>query len=239
MKKSQSTEYLPVLSRGKHRRPRSGACFMEYASYLAGERWSDAPPCTHPLLAALARQVNDRISDAGRQELLELVPTVIGVTTDDLRADAAIALRAATTALPVVAEGRQHVMALAVLNTEHMLARLDGRPGDSLSARARRALDSAPAAAAWAQRHHRSGRPAQRVFRRQTAPAIVQYAVDGIWQACIPDRDRMLQDVLAGAIEDCRAICPPTVGSADPAVSGVSGTEGVGAVSPGGSPRRV
>ena len=45
---------LPVLSRGKHRNPRKGACFMELASYLAGERWSDHPSCTHPLLAALA-----------------------------------------------------------------------------------------------------------------------------------------------------------------------------------------
>ena len=32
---------------------------MELASYLAGERWSAHPPCTHPLLAALARDVND------------------------------------------------------------------------------------------------------------------------------------------------------------------------------------
>jgi len=30
-------DMLPVLSRGKHRRPRKGACFMELASYLAGE----------------------------------------------------------------------------------------------------------------------------------------------------------------------------------------------------------
>ena len=44
-------ELVPVLSRGKHRNPRRGACFMELASYLAGERWSDHPACTHPLLA--------------------------------------------------------------------------------------------------------------------------------------------------------------------------------------------
>ena len=48
-------QLLPVLSRGKHRNPRKGACFMELASFLAGERWSDHPACTHPLLAALAR----------------------------------------------------------------------------------------------------------------------------------------------------------------------------------------
>ena len=59
-------ELVPVLSWGNHRSPRQGACFMELASYLAGERWSDDPACTPPLLAALARDVNDYTSDAGR-----------------------------------------------------------------------------------------------------------------------------------------------------------------------------
>ena len=62
----QPPELLPVLSRGKHRSPRTGACFMEFASLLAGERWSDHPVCTHPLLGAVARHVNDFTSDAGR-----------------------------------------------------------------------------------------------------------------------------------------------------------------------------
>ena len=48
------------------RNPRKGACFMEYASYLAGEDWSDHPACTHPLLAAIARHVNDCTTDAAR-----------------------------------------------------------------------------------------------------------------------------------------------------------------------------
>ena len=57
---------LPVLARGKHRSPRQGACFMEMASVLANEPWSDRPRCTHPLLSQLARLVNDHTSDAGR-----------------------------------------------------------------------------------------------------------------------------------------------------------------------------
>jgi hypothetical protein len=73
-----SPELLPVLSRGKHRNPRRGACFMEYASYLAGESWSDHPACTHPALASLARMVNDCISDEARGRLVTLIPTVIG-----------------------------------------------------------------------------------------------------------------------------------------------------------------
>lgn len=39
---------VPVLSHGRHRNPKQGACFMEMASFLAGERWSDSPRCTHP-----------------------------------------------------------------------------------------------------------------------------------------------------------------------------------------------
>jgi hypothetical protein len=40
----QPPDLFPILSPGKHRNPRSGACFMELASLLAGERWSDHPP---------------------------------------------------------------------------------------------------------------------------------------------------------------------------------------------------
>src|SRR3954454_3044085 len=119
---------VPVLGRGKHRSPRKGACFMEFASYLAGERWSDHPSCTHPLLARLARLTNDYTSDATRQHLVELVPSVVGLTSDDVRVDLRIALRAALTALPVVAEARQRTMALTVVVANRLLAMLDGRP---------------------------------------------------------------------------------------------------------------
>src|SRR5215217_7649759 len=91
---------LPILSRGKHRSPRKGACFMEFPSLLAGERWSDPPPSTPPLRAAVARHVNDYTSDAGRARLAELIPSVIGLTGEDLRIDARIALGSARLALP-------------------------------------------------------------------------------------------------------------------------------------------
>ena len=64
---------------------------MELASYLAGERWSDDPACTHPLLAALARDVNDCTSHAGRAPLVPLIPSVIGLASEDLHIDARIA----------------------------------------------------------------------------------------------------------------------------------------------------
>jgi hypothetical protein len=73
---AQPPDLFPILSPGKHRNPRTGACFMELASLLVGERWSDHPACTHPLLATLARNVNDHTSDAGRQRLAGLIPSV-------------------------------------------------------------------------------------------------------------------------------------------------------------------
>lgn len=52
---------MPVLRGGKHRRPEDGSCLMEYVSVLAGERFSDRPRCTAPVLARLARHANDRL----------------------------------------------------------------------------------------------------------------------------------------------------------------------------------
>jgi hypothetical protein len=120
-------ELIPILSRGKHRSPRKGACFMELASYLAGEPWSDHPACTHPLLAAVARDVNDYTSDAGRARLAGLIPSVIGLTGEDLHIDARITLLCARRALPVAAAERQQTMAVSVLACERVLADLDGR----------------------------------------------------------------------------------------------------------------
>src|SRR5215208_1046202 len=147
----QQSVVLPILSRGKHRSPRKGACFMEFASLLAGERWSDHPACTHRLLAAVARHVNDYTSDAGRARLVELIPSVIGLTGQDLHIDAAIALGSARLALPVVAADRQGVMAVAVLSCERVLAELDGRPVRALAEQSRSALAQVPQAARWAE----------------------------------------------------------------------------------------
>jgi hypothetical protein len=212
---------LPMLARGKHRNPRKGACFMELASLLAGESWSDRPACTHPLLAALARHVNDYTSDAGRPRLASLIPSVIGLTGDDLRIDARIALRSATMALPVVAAGRQRVMAVSVLACERVLSELDGRPPGTLEERSRLALAKVPHAAQWASRFTDGVRASEKGFRRQAAPTIVLDAVDGIASACIPDPDGMLHDLLVQAIAECEACVgrePTRAAASDPAV---------------------
>jgi hypothetical protein len=201
----QPPDLLPMLSPGKHRNPRTGACFMELASLLAGERWSDHPACTHPLLAAVARHVNDHTSDAGRQRLTDLIPSVIGLTGEALHIDARIALRSATMALPVVAAERQHVMAVSVLTCERVLADLDGRAAGSLQEQSRSALAEVPQAADWAHQFTSGVRPSTKGFRRQAAPTIVHDAVEGIAQACVPDPDGMLRDLLVQAIGECAA----------------------------------
>ena len=203
--RAQPPDLLPILSRGKHRSPREGACFMELASLLAGEPWSDHPRCTHPLLAALARHVNDHSSDAGRQRLTELAPSVIGLTGQDLHIDARIALRSATMALPVVAAERQRVMAVSVLACDRVLAALDGRPVGTLEEQSRSVLAQVPRAAAWAAQFTSGVRTAAKRFRRQAAPTIVGDAVEGIAQACVADPDGMLGDLLVKAIGDCAA----------------------------------
>ena len=96
-------DVMPILSPGRHRSPRRGACFMEFASYLAGERWSDHPKCTNGSLAHLARLVNDLASDAARARLTPLIPAVIGLTSDDPMLDVRLAVRAASAALPTCA----------------------------------------------------------------------------------------------------------------------------------------
>jgi len=198
-------DLVPVLSRGKHRNPRRGACFMELASYLAGERWSDHPACTHPLLAALARDVNDYTSDAARGRLAGLIPSVIGLTGDDLHIDARIALLCARMALPVVAAGRQQVLAVSVLVGERVLGDLDGRPAGWLTEPSQAVLARVPHAAQWARGFTRELPVNPTAFRQRAAPFTVRTAVEGIAQACIPRPDEMLRDLLILAIGECAA----------------------------------
>lgn len=208
-------QLVPQLSRGKHRNPRKGGCFMEMASYLAGERWSDHPDCTHPLLATLARLVNDYTTDAGRNRLIGLVPSVIGLTSDDPRVDAEIALRSATTALPDVAAERQRILAVSVLVAERVLSELDRRPPDQLGERSRAALAGVPHATQWAENFmgETGGRLGTTLkgFQRHAAPNTVRHAVVGLAQACVPDPDERLHALLVAAIGDCERRNRPAV----------------------------
>ena len=199
-------DMMPVLSRGKHRNPRSGACFMEFASYLAGEPWSDHPKCTHSLLASLARMVNDFSSDDARSQLAELTPTVIGLTSTDPQLSVLIALRAATSALPVSSADRQRALSVGILSCERALLDLDGCVSDEAADQVARAFALAPDAHAWAREFVAAlGFGSTAKFVKQVSQAIVRTAVEGVAHACISDADTRLRIMLATTIDDCVA----------------------------------
>lgn len=75
---SGRTHQTTRLSAGKHRSPTQGACVMELASLLSGERFTDAPPSVCPVIRDFLRSFNDRIDDERRQELYACAAAVIG-----------------------------------------------------------------------------------------------------------------------------------------------------------------
>ena len=194
-------ELVPTLSAGHHRSPRKGACFMEFASYLAGERWSDHPSCTDPTLGTLARAVNDTLHDSRRGELVTDIPRVIGLRGDELRLGLVVALRAAVMALPVASMERQRALAVAIIATTDALAELGiNRP--RAQADAEHALSEVPDAATWARTHLADWRARPGDLARHGCGAIVRTAALGIAQACINDPDTLLVAMLRAAIED-------------------------------------
>ncbi|MGZ0146308.1 hypothetical protein ACXJJ3_04505 [Kribbella sp. WER1] len=199
---------VPVLSRGKHRSPRKGACFMEFASYLAGEPWSDHPACTHPLLAGVARDVNDCTSDSGRSRLAPLIPSVIGLTPEDPHVVPLVTARCIRHALPVVSQERQYILAVALLVGERQLAALDGRPPDDILPESAAVLQAVPQATKWAKSFTARARRVTPDFARRTAPRAVSCAVEGISQACIPNPDDRLYQLLLDAIAETKAWMP-------------------------------
>ena len=197
-------DMMPVLSRGKHRSPKKGACFMELASFLAGEPWSDHPSCTHPLLASLARDVNDHVDDYARSRLAPLIPAVIGLNGTDPRVDAWIAREAALAALPVTAAERQGVAAVGLLRCERMLNHLEGRSKHHVDPRTATALDDVPQARDWARGFSALGWGSTNSFAKRSAPAIVHSAVSGIAAAAVPNADELLVELVERTIVLCR-----------------------------------
>lgn len=190
---SPRSRILPLLGRGRHARPELGACLMEYVSVLAGEQFSDAPRSTHPALAELARQVNDRIvGDAARSRLARLAPDLIGTSdprvTETVISTCLVAAKASAD-LPGAANRR---LARAQLRLAH-----GRRPG-----RLRR----------WRYRLRDACSP----------PAVdeVNWAFRLLYdrwrQRPQPERDRDLHRLLAVAVEDSRRLGTPRTPTAAP-----------------------
>jgi hypothetical protein len=224
MKSSSLPDGMPVLSRGRHRTPRRGACFMELASVLAGERWSDHPRCTHPLLAELARQVNDHTSDADRQQLTLLIPSVVGRRGDD-QTWLKVAVAVAATAILDVPEATQRVLSGGLLQAEQLCA--DADPDLAATRReARVALELVPGAVAWVERLGVRERIGAKTFAKQCAPTLVRCSVDGLVTSGGHDCDRRLRALLEVGIAACPAPdgevgTPAVKGCASPTVNQV------------------
>jgi hypothetical protein len=197
-------DIMPVLSAGRHRSPRSGACFMEFASFLAGERWSDHPACTHAGLAQLARAVNDMSSDEGRNRLSVLIPSVIGLTSDDPRLELVLAITAVTAALPDAPVDRQHSLAVGGLVCQGALTRMGGGGPVEVDAPLADALASAPEAERWARRFlARNERWSRAEITPRQSHTTIAMAVDGVRSACAPFPDERLYALLESSIEIC------------------------------------
>jgi len=200
-------ELVPVLSPGRHRSPRKGACLMELTSHLAGEPWSDHPRGTHPLLGEVARRVNDLTGDDARQHLALLAPDLAGLDPDDPRLTPLLARECAVAALAADPfEG--YAAAVALLRSERALAELEGRPCGDLTAVACDALARLEPGLVERAREFvdtwwwRAGD-----FETDCAPAIVRTCLSSLADAT-PDPDRTLVEVLERCLALCRAHRP-------------------------------
>lgn len=213
MATDRAPESMPVLSRGKHRSPRKGACFMEMASVLANESWSDRPSCTHPLLADLARLVNDNTSDRNRGELAVLIPSVVGLRGGDLQWMVELTSAVALHAIPNVPEPSQRALAVALIRC-HELAASVGPDVDE-------AVDRVPGAMAWARKLAGGSRITEKQFSKRTAPTVMRCAVQGLMVAATSevDVDARLRQLLRVAIATAERLESPAVAPSTPSVS--------------------
>lgn len=211
MRTSTLPDGLPVLSRGRHRSPKRGACFMELASVLAGEPWSDHPACTHPLLAQLARQVNDLSTDEGRRALTPLIPAVVG-RQGDPSTWFALSVAVAARQLLEMPETTQRVLAAGLLRAGQLCA------DEMVRLQAREALALVPGALAWAERLAHRDRIDATTYAERCAPTMVRCAVEGVVgnARAGAETDRRLRDLLEVGIAACPVPATPLPPPAPP-----------------------
>lgn len=211
----RAPDSLPVLSRGKHRSPRRGACFMEMASVLADEPWSDRPGCTHPLLADLARLVNDNTSDRNRSDLAMLIPSVIGLRGGGVMWMVELTSAVALQAIAEVPESSQRALAVGLIRCNELAA---GAGLDAVD----RAVDRVPGAMAWARQFAAGSKITEKQFATRTAPTVMRCAVRGLMASATTeaDVDARLRDLLQVAIAAAERVTPREVGPAASVASG-------------------
>lgn len=180
---------MELLGRGVHANPRRGCNVLEYASVLAGERWSSRPRSVHPALADIVGIVNDQMTDDNRQLLVPLAPWLLGTSTSHPRAWPAITGACICAALAWASEpGKPRLK--ADLNTARNWLAEASRPPDG------RRRPS------WA------GRRERRWARHSISTALLTVAAS----VDQDDADAMLCQVLLDCVNECRRL------SGEPAV---------------------
>ena len=97
-----AVEVVPLLARGKHKRPRQGASLLELVAVYAHEPWSSYPPSVNRALATAAQAVNDHTSDGARRHLIPLVPFLAETGGSDPNVSYAVATVCLDAALPLI-----------------------------------------------------------------------------------------------------------------------------------------
>jgi hypothetical protein len=177
---------------------------MEYTSYLAGEKFSDAPECTDRTLAVIARAVNDYSGDSSRQRLALLAADLTMAGPADTEIQQALARRVLLTALPHATGERRRVLIVALLGLERAAAgRSKGFSDDVIGLDAEFALLGCTSDVMAARRqveqlpvppgqHHRRG------LARTIELAVASVADEA------PNADDLLFDLLLACLDDHR-----------------------------------
>ena len=195
---------LPVLSAGRHRGKRKGVCLMELTSILAGEHFSDHPRCTDPVLAAVARAVNDYSSHAARQRLAVLASELTWSAPAGPQLGYALARRCLLTALPFSRGERRHVLVVGLLGLDRAAhGRARGWRRGVLDLDTELALLSDERELAEAADLLRGLRVTPREYVRRGLPVAIEAAIRTIAGEA-EDADDILAALLTGCIGDVR-----------------------------------
>jgi len=65
---------------------------MQVIDWINREEWTDRPPCVHPVIRALAININDSANDQERQKLLDLAPRMMNTASDDKQLSVRLAI---------------------------------------------------------------------------------------------------------------------------------------------------
>ena len=177
---------------------------MEFTSILAGEHFSDQPTCTDPVLATVARAVNDYSSDRGRQRLAVLASELTASAPAGPELGYGLARRCLLTALPFASGERRHVLVVGLLG-------LDRAAGGRTRGWRRGLLDLDTELALLPDQRELSDaadllrelRVSPREYIRRGLPVAIEAAVRTIARDA-EDSDEILAAVLTDCIGDVR-----------------------------------